>query len=106
MHLSFHIPSSQNLTDEMKTQLITIKKNLISKDGFLKLQAQEHRNQLANKELVIKKFGAHLMGALTSQKERKPTAPTEQSQNKRLDGKSKEKRKKEMRRDDWRKYDY
>ena len=52
---SFHIESSQLLSEEQKTRLKEKLSHRISKEGYLQVKAQTHRTQLANKEESIEK---------------------------------------------------
>jgi ribosome-associated protein len=81
---SFHVASSQLLTEEQK-QAISIKlSHKINKDGFLKVKNQTERSQLANKEKVTQKMNSLIAKALIKPKKRKATKPTIASKAKRL----------------------
>ncbi|MFY7827742.1 MAG: alternative ribosome rescue aminoacyl-tRNA hydrolase ArfB [Flectobacillus sp.] len=76
IELRFNVVNSQ-LLDEAQKALILLKlKNQINSEGELIVVSQEDRSQLRNKELVIKKFKALLLKALTVAPKRKPTKPT------------------------------
>lgn len=76
IELRFNVVNSQ-LLDEAQKALILLKlKNQINSEGELIVVSQEDRSQLRNKELVIKKFKALLLRALTVAPKRKPTKPT------------------------------
>lgn len=81
---SFHVASSQILTEEQKA-LVAEKLSLkINKEGFLKVKSQAERTQLANKENVIFKMNALIAKALVKVKSRKQTKPSKASKLKRL----------------------
>ncbi len=53
---SFHIDSSQLLSDEQKALLKEKLSNRITSDGYLQVKSQTHRTQLANKEEAVEKI--------------------------------------------------
>ena len=81
---SFHVASSQILTEEQKILIAEKLSNRINKEGFLKVKSQAERTQLANKENVIFKMNALIGKALVKVKNRKPTKPSKASKLKRL----------------------
>jgi ribosome-associated protein len=84
---SFHIDTSQLLTDEQKQILHEKLSNRINADGFLMAKSQMHRTQLANKEEVIEKINQLIHDALKKKKARIATKPNKQSKEKRLEWK-------------------
>ena len=81
---SFHVSSSQILTDAQK-ELVTEKlSHKINKEGFLKVKNQTERSQIANKEKVVFKMNALITKALVKVKNRKATKPTKASKEKRI----------------------
>ena len=84
---SFHIESSQLLTDEQK-QLIKEKLlNRINADGFLQVKSQTYRTQLQNKEDSIKKINQLIQNALKKKKPRIATKTSKVAKEKRLESK-------------------
>ena len=81
---SFHVASSQILTEEQKALVTEKLANRINNEGFLKVKNQTERSQLANKEKVIQKMNLLIAKALVKEKKRKPTKPTKASKLKRL----------------------
>ena len=81
---SFHVASSQLLSEEQKLLVAEKLANKINNEGFLKVKNQTERSQLANKEKVILKMNSLIAKALYKQKKRKPTKPTKASKVKRL----------------------
>ncbi|MEO6682231.1 MAG: alternative ribosome rescue aminoacyl-tRNA hydrolase ArfB [Ginsengibacter sp.] len=81
---SFHVASSQLLTDAQKDLVQTRLSHKINKEGFLKVKSQTERTQLANKEEVVKKMNNLIAKALVKIKKRKSTKPTKASKEKRL----------------------
>jgi ribosome-associated protein len=84
---SFHISSSQLLTDEQKQILHEKLSNRINAEGFLMVKSQMHRTQLANKEEVIEKINQLIHDALKKKKARIATKASKQSKEKRLEWK-------------------
>ena len=81
---SFHVASSQILSEEQKALVEEKLANKINNEGFLKVKNQTERSQLANKEKVIQKMNSLISKALVKAKKRKPTKPTKASKFKRL----------------------
>ena len=81
---SFHVASSQILTDNQKTAILEKLANKITKDGYLIVKSQRARTQLENKEDVIVKMHLLINNALIKRKKRKPTRPTKASKAKRI----------------------
>ena len=81
---SFHVASSQMLTEEQKELIAEKLSNRINKEGFLKVKSQAERTQLANKDNVIVKMNSLIAKALVKVKNRKPTKPSKASKLKRL----------------------
>jgi ribosome-associated protein len=84
---SYHIDSSQLLTDEQKGILKEKLPNRINSEGFLQVKSQIHRAQLANKEEVIERINQLVHQALKKKKARIATKATKQSKEKRLEWK-------------------
>jgi ribosome-associated protein len=81
---SFHVASSQILTDKQKEMILEKLANKITNDGFLLVKSQSERTQLGNKEEVIVKLHLLLANALIKRKKRKPTKPTKASKAKKI----------------------
>jgi ribosome-associated protein len=88
--LRFDVSGSRILSADQKLRL---------KGDTIILQSQESRSQLANKELVIKKFDALLAKAFTEKKKRKATKPSKSSVRKRISEKKRHSEKKQWRRE-------
>jgi len=81
---SFHVASSEILTDKQKEMILEKLANKITKDGYLLVKSQKERTQLGNKEDVIVKMHLLIANALIKTKKRKPTKPTKASKEKRI----------------------
>lgn len=101
VELDFDIVNSALLDDEQKAVILHKLKNKITKDGVLQVISQTERNQLGNKEIVIKKFYELIHKCFVVQKKRKATKPSRSAKEKRLTSKKKDSDKKKLRRKDW-----
>lgn len=99
VELRFNVNASTLLVEEEKETIHAKLSNKINKDGFLILVSQSERSQLANKEKVVEKFYLIISKALTVQKKRKPTKPSKQAKEKRLESKRMKSEKKAFRKD-------
>ena len=81
---SFHVDSSQLLTDKQKEIIREKLAHKITKNGYLLVKSQSERTQLGNKEDAIMKIHLLIANALIKRKKRKPTKPTKASKEKRL----------------------
>jgi ribosome-associated protein len=75
------------------------KRRVVAKAGaVLRAVAQDERSQLRNRELAIERLVGKLRAALAVPRRRKPTAPTAQAREKRLEQKRRRARVKKLRR--------
>ena len=84
---SFHIDSSQLLTEEQKVLLKEKLSNRISAGGYLQVKSQTHRTQLANKSESVEKINELVKKALEKKKARIATKASKGSKEKRLESK-------------------
>lgn len=96
IHLRFDIGAS-SLPDRYKERLLQLKDGRITKEGIIVIKAQEHRSQEQNREEALKRLQDLIKRAIFVSKPRKPTVPTRNSQQRRLDSKSKRSQIKTMR---------
>lgn len=101
VELDFDVVNSALLTEEHKEIILSKLKNKITKDGILQIVSQTERNQLGNKEIVIKKFYEMMNKCFIVQKKRKATKPSRSSKEKRLTTKKRDAEIKKMRKKDW-----
>ncbi len=101
VELDFDVINSALLSEEQKQVILSKLENRITKDGILQIVSQTERNQLGNKEIVIKKFYELIHKCFVVQKKRKPTKPSRSSKEKRLTSKKRDSEIKKMRRKDW-----
>ncbi len=100
VELRFHVKNSSLLTPEEKELILEKLSNRINQEGELVLVSQRSRTQLKNKEKVVEKFYELLTDALTPRKKRKPTKPSPQAKEKRLEEKREQAEKKDRRKKD------
>jgi ribosome-associated protein len=84
---SWHIDSSQLLSDVQK---LLVKEKLASRttaEGFLQVRSQVHRTQLANKEEVTEKINKLVTEALKKKKPRIATKISKAAKERRLESK-------------------
>lgn len=97
MHCRFDIASS-SLPDFYKHRLLNSKDSRINQDGVLIIKAQSYRTQDMNKQDAIDRLVKIIKDAGTVQKARRPTKPTKASQKRRVEGKKKLSKQKNLRR--------
>ncbi len=88
VHLRFDIRNS-SLPERIKSRLLGLNDNRISKDGILVLKAQQCRSQEKNREDALQRLSDIISRATRQQKKRRPTHPGKAAKKKRLEGKKK-----------------
>ena len=101
VELDFDVPNSALLTEEQKAIILSKLYNKVTKDGILQVISQTERNQLGNKEIVIKKFYEMIHKCFVVQKKRRPTKPSKGSKERRLTSKKRDSDIKKLRKKDW-----
>lgn len=96
VHLRFDV-SASSLPGFIKQRLLAVRDQRISKEGVLVIKAQRFRSQDQNREDALERLVQIVRRALVAPKKRKPTRPTKTSQKKRLDGKTRKGRLKNLR---------
>ncbi len=71
--LLFNVANSPSLSAEHKNQIITRLRTRVNKDGVLRVVAQRHRRQAANREAAVERFVELLRETLKPIKARKKT---------------------------------
>ena len=95
--LVFRFEGSTTLTSEMRHRIAQALGNRLTKKGELRVSAQSHRSQRANREETVERFAELLRGALAPRAERKPTRPSKRSKRRRVDEKRQHSKKKALR---------
>ena len=73
--LTFDVASSPSLSDGQRSRLSAELGSRLTRDGLLKIDAQEHRTQLANRRAATDRFVELVREALRERPPRKPTRP-------------------------------
>ena len=97
--LHFDLEGSTALTDSQKQRVRTKLSTRISKAGILRIVAQNHRTQAANRKLVIERFTELIDHALEPKKLRRPTRKSKAAEERRLEEKRRHGRRKAERRE-------
>lgn len=101
VELDFDVVNSALLTEEQKAIILSKLYNKVTKDGILQVISQTERNQLGNKEIVIKKFYEMIHKCFVVPKKRRPTKPSKGSKERRLTSKKRDSDIKKLRKKDW-----
>jgi ribosome-associated protein len=101
VELDFDVVNSALLNDEQKQIILEKLHNKITKDGILQVISQTERNQLGNKEIVIKKFYELMNSCFVVRKKRRATKPSRSAKEKRLTSKKRDSQIKKLRKKDW-----
>lgn len=71
--LSFDLAGSPSLSPEQKARIQERLASRVTKTGILRVTAQRHRSQAANRKLALERFAALLREALAEETPRRPT---------------------------------
>lgn len=96
IHLRFDINAS-TLPELYKERLLALTDHRITKDGIINIKSQESRSQEENKEAALERLKELIKSVMVTQKKRKATRPTKNSQKRRMDSKTKHGNIKKMR---------
>ncbi|HEU5406465.1 MAG TPA: alternative ribosome rescue aminoacyl-tRNA hydrolase ArfB [Nitrospira sp.] len=97
IHLRFDIRTS-SLPQIYKDVLLRLRDHRISSDGVITIKAQQYRTQERNREDALDRLRTLIQRAGTPRKKRTGTAPTRNSQNRRIERKKRQGRLKVLRR--------
>jgi ribosome-associated protein len=97
VELRFNVLHSLSLPDDVRSRLIAIKRNKITRQGELIIKARRFRTQERNKQDALNRLITLLKFAAIPQKKRRKTRPTIASIEKRLSKKKVHARKKFLR---------
>ncbi|KJG16450.1 alternative ribosome rescue aminoacyl-tRNA hydrolase ArfB [Photobacterium angustum] len=87
IHLRFDINRS-SLPGFYKERLLKLSDSRITKDGVIVIKSQQHRTQEMNREEALTRLKTLIQSVMTTQKVRKATRPTKNSQVRRVDKKT------------------
>ena len=86
IHLRFDIMAS-SLPDKYKQRLKDLADSRISSEAIIIIKAQQYRTQEKNREAALDRLREIISRVLIEHKTRRPTKPTKGSQKRRLEGK-------------------
>ena len=87
VQLRFDVSTSRSLPEEVRTRLISLAGNRITKDGILVIEAQRFRTQGRNREDALDRLVGLIRNATQRPKIRRKTRPTLASKIRRLESK-------------------
>ncbi|OOZ40439.1 hypothetical protein BOW53_07640 [Solemya pervernicosa gill symbiont] len=88
IHLRFDIRGS-SLPEIYKERLLVQRDRRINSDGVIVIKAQRFRTQEKNRDDALERLREIIKAAMVTQKKRRPTKPSKNSQKRRLDSKAK-----------------
>lgn len=98
VQLRFDVLHSPSLPEAVRERLMYLAAGRISSDGILIIEARRFRSQEKNRGDARQRLAALILRATVIPKRRKPTKPTASSQERRMEDKKHQSRKKELRR--------
>lgn len=96
IHLRFDIKAS-SLPANIKATMSRLKDHRITHQGLVVIKAQRHRRQEKNREEALERLRELICRAMVVRKKRKPTRPTQGSQQRRINRKVRRGRLKSLR---------
>ncbi len=96
IHLRFDIAAS-SLPPYLKDKLLRMGDHRLTKDGVIVIKSQGYRSQDKNREEALGRLREFILRATVTRKKRKPTRPTRNSRERRINGKVKRGRLKALR---------
>ena len=97
VQLRFDLDGSAALNGRVKARLRRLSGRRLTDDGAILIIARNHRTQERNRQEALDRLGELVREALIEPKIRRPTKPTRSSKEKRLTGKVREGRNKQLR---------
>jgi len=96
VHLRFDVAAS-SLPAWLKARLLALQDQRLTRDGVLVIKAQQHRSQEMNRAEALERLQVLVESAARVPKARVPTRPTRASKRRRLEGKIRRGRIKQLR---------
>jgi ribosome-associated protein len=96
IHLRFDIAAS-SLPPSLKDKLLRMGDHRLTKDGVIVIKSQGYRSQEKNREEALRRLKEFILRATVTRKKRKPTRPTRNSRERRINSKVKRGRLKALR---------
>ncbi len=95
--LRFDVRHSPSLPDAVRARVLKLAGRRVTSRGILIIDARRYRTQERNRQDALARFTALLRQAAVPSRERRPTAPTKASQERRLESKRRQAALKERR---------
>ena len=96
IHLRFDVAAS-SLPGAVKARLLGLRDQRITRDGVVVIKAQQHRSQEMNRAEALERLQEIVQRAAVAPKTRRATKPTRSAKRKRLEGKIRRGRIKQLR---------
>ena len=96
IHLRFEVAAS-SLPEAVKARLLGLRDQRLTRDGVVVIKAQQHRSQEMNREEALARLQEIVDRASVVPKTRRPTKPSRSARKKRLEGKIRRGRIKQLR---------
>jgi ribosome-associated protein len=96
--LKWDAMGSDTLSDDVKERLVKLAGRRISRDGYILIEAANHRTQNRNRQEALDRLVRLVRRAVSPPKPRRPTLPSKSAKAKRLEGKRRHAAKKRQRR--------
>jgi len=97
VQLRFDLDGSSALNERVKTRLRRLAGRRLTDEGSILIIARSHREQERNRQDALDRLGELIREALIEPKIRRPTKPTRSSKERRITGKVKQGRNKQLR---------
>jgi ribosome-associated protein len=97
VELVWSLDESGAFDDAAKKRIREALGRRVRADGTVRVSSSRHRTQTANRREAVARFEALIAAALRPRRKRKPTRPTEESVERRLDSKKRRARVKRLR---------
>ena len=97
VQLRFNVEGSVTLPEDVKKRLSSLAGRRMTEDGFLIIEAREHRSQEMNRKEALSRLLNFIRRAANPPKLRKPTRPSQAAKRRRLESKLRRSRVKNFR---------
>ena len=96
IHLRFDVQAS-SLPSTIKRKLLNLQDRRMTQSGVIVIKAQQHRSRQLNREEALNRLKALIRRAMQTRKKRRPTSPTRNSMERRIQRKIRRGRLKSLR---------
>lgn len=97
MQIRFDVAHSPSLPDDVRTRLVRLAGNRMTREGELVIESQRFRSQYRNRQEAVKRLTQLIRQAAKKPKRRRKTKPTRASKERRLRAKQHRSKKKKLR---------